>query len=882
MESPTIFTGRLRKVALAIITSSALLAGCGSNAEGDAEQAQIHVKSSQAYRDQGQYRAAMIEARNALQLAPQNVPAALSLASIYLELGDGKAAAELLERVDKSQSAKAAVPLASAYLDMGKFSSAEETLATADLSNEQRQSAEFLVAKARIAGKQQRLDEAEALLRQAINNHPDDVTAPAALVELVLMRDGAEQALKVAEEVLQRHRDKPDAQFVYAEIAGANQDMEGIERHLTNALSRLPQTDVITPLKARVLRHLSSVLTQQGRTTEALVYTRLLAEANPEAQEMRQQYDDAVTQLRAGKLNEAEQTLTSMYERNPGNDTSALFLGLVNLQKGELDQAIELFDEHLDPETASPQMIRAASLAQLQKNRPEEALRILRKAKDDRPNDAGVLAVFGLTALNIAGAEEEGVLALQNALEQDPSKAELRIALAEYYARQGRAEQALEQLETAAGAAPSNFAVQRAYVSALLQQGNIPKARSVTDDLQQSAGEAFFTWLLSAQVNLAAQDYSPALQQLNKAAALAPREPAPLIGLAQLALQQREWGNAARYFERAAGLRGDLVPAYKGIVTAHESAGTIKEGLAHLEKLAEDPSKAPTANAVIAQYYLLNEQPQKSETFVEKALETETSPTRYLRGVAAQTYRALAAQARSRGESDAAREHLMAALRQIPNSLALTRELAALEIQAGRYEEAHQLLDAMAATPGGRSTAALLRAAMLHQQKKPAEAAELLTSEWQAQPHADIANQRYLLAKQGRQGSVEEILQEWRRRFPLDARPLVYLGMEAQEAKQTDAATSYYEQALTINPNNPLALNNLAWIRFEAGEREAVELAKRAADLAPNNGAILDTYGWILVQKGDKTEGIKWLEKAAQAAPGSTEIQQHLEQARSS
>ena len=71
-------------------------------------------------------------------------------------------------------------------------------------------------------------------------------------------------------------------------------------------------------------------------------------------------------------------------------------------------------------------------------------------------------------------------------------------------------------------------------------------------------------------------------------------------------------------------------------------------------------------------------------------------------------------------------------------------------------------------------------------------------------------------------------------------------------------------------------LNNLAWHYATLGREEAVELARRAHELAPDNGSITDTYGWILFQRGDVEAALPLLEKAAEQSPNNPEIKFHL------
>ena len=67
---------------------------------------------------------------------------------------------------------------------------------------------------------------------------------------------------------------------------------------------------------------------------------------------------------------------------------------------------------------------------------------------------------------------------------------------------------------------------------------------------------------------------------------------------------------------------------------------------------------------------------------------------------------------------------------------------------------------------------------------------------------------------------------------------------------------------LESQPDNPLFLNNMAYVMQEMGEPEAVEVARRALALAPQSPYVNDTLGWILVQNGQAEEGLRYLREA--------------------
>ena len=78
-----------------------------------------------------------------------------------------------------------------------------------------------------------------------------------------------------------------------------------------------------------------------------------------------------------------------------------------------------------------------------------------------------------------------------------------------------------------------------------------------------------------------------------------------------------------------------------------------------------------------------------------------------------------------------------------------------------------------------------------------------------------------------------------------------YLAEQALQARDFKSAVTHYDAALAVQPDNPAALNNLAWVLGELGDVRAVEIAERAVRLAPANPDFKDTLGGLLVARGD-------------------------------
>jgi tetratricopeptide (TPR) repeat protein len=96
---------------------------------------------------------------------------------------------------------------------------------------------------------------------------------------------------------------------------------------------------------------------------------------------------------------------------------------------------------------------------------------------------------------------------------------------------------------------------------------------------------------------------------------------------------------------------------------------------------------------------------------------------------------------------------------------------------------------------------------------------------------------------------------------------------------RSEESIKLYESALAANPKQEIAANNLAMLLITYRKEQAS--LDRARDLTAafantNNGALLDTYGWIRFKRGEVTDGLPALERAAELAPQSGVVRYHL------
>jgi len=107
---------------------------------------------------------------------------------------------------------------------------------------------------------------------------------------------------------------------------------------------------------------------------------------------------------------------------------------------------------------------------------------------------------------------------------------------------------------------------------------------------------------------------------------------------------------------------------------------------------------------------------------------------------------------------------------------------------------------------------------------------------------------------------------------------LFYLSVLSDKLGKEYETVTYLKQVLKKHPDNPVALNYLAYIYANNGENlnEALELVKKALKLQPENPAYLDTYGWILFKLKQYKKACTILKKAYKLSNHDPVIEEHL------
>jgi putative PEP-CTERM system TPR-repeat lipoprotein len=397
-------------------------------------------------------------------------------------------------------------------------------------------------------------------------------------------------------------------------------------------------------------------------------------------------------------------------------------------------------------------------------------------------------------------------------------------------------------------------------------------------------------------VQLARKDVVAARAAFESSLAADPKFGAAALNLARLDLAEGKTGDARKRLESSLAAE----PTNQGVLLAlaqlELAAGAADKAIEHLESAREADASALAPRVVLARVALA-----RGDLTTAEAASAEAEA---LRGDAVDVLlvRAqLMAASGNRAELSRYLDALESQLAKAPtNANAMRLQVGELQRQAGRVAQARANLTMALSEPAsetpalaslvqletaaGELDAARAYLARLREKKIDAAIVEELDGDL-AVRSADLdaaamhyakaakANSRSAVTKlamvQGRQGKASvgiATLESWLGANPNDDAVALLLASMRIGTGDAAQARADYEALLPRHGNNPVLLNNLAWLYFDAKDARAEETARRAHAAAPDNADVADTLGWILVHSdapGAASEGLVLLEKAA-------------------
>lgn len=128
----------------------------------------------------------------------------------------------------------------------------------------------------------------------------------------------------------------------------------------------------------------------------------------------------------------------------------------------------------------------------------------------------------------------------------------------------------------------------------------------------------------------------------------------------------------------------------------------------------------------------------------------------------------------------------------------------------------------------------------------------------------------------GNQTEAVKTLKSWLATNPKASNARTQLLIYLNSLQRYTDAIAEGEIIFKQEPDNGIAVNNLAALYQQVGDKRALEFAERAMQLAPESPDVADTLGWILVQSDQQLpRGLELLQQAV-AKKADPQIRYHL------
>lgn len=544
------------------------------------------------------------------------------------------------------------------------------------------------------------------------------------------------------------------------------------------------------------------------------------------------------TYLALAKPAAALATLQPLLERaRPGATVYAL-AAHAHAQAGDIDKAEAAFTQAAKLNPADTGSRAALAISKTLKGQVDTGVAELRALA---AADAGTVADLALISTLVRKRDFAGAHKAIEALElKQPDQPVAANLQARVYALQGNWDAARKAWERALQIQPAFYPATAALVQLALRDGKADAARALVDAALQADPKNMQALLASAAL---------------KAQAGAARD--EVVGLF-VAASARDPADAA---PRLALINYHL--ANKDFKLALEVARQANTALPNSAELLDGLGRAQAANG---------EWNQAASSFGKLAQLQPGSALPLLR---------LADVQWASKEREAAVQTLRRALAASPENLGVQVAIGDAYLALGRVDDALAVARTIQQQRPGEDRGFLIEGTIEAGRKRWDAAIDTFRKGLKAAPLSSALAQRLHMALLSAKRDVDASKHagEWTRSHPSDGAFIFHLGNLALAKSDLVTAERKFREVLALQPENPLALNNVAWVMALSKKPGAAALAEQANRLLPNRPALMDTLALALAAEGEPRKAVEVYKKALALEPGNPQLRLSYAQA---
>ena len=639
---------------------------------------------------------------------------------------------------------------------------------------------------------------------------------------------------------------------------------------LSAAYRELVRTVDLQPTNYKARIDLGNLLIAGGKPDDAQVQANAVLAAQPNNPDVH-----ALLSAIAVRKGQKDQALIEMQRAIELDSNRAAFHeDLALLQSADTTKAASVEDElkkavALDPKSVNAKLILAAFYAR--NDRVAEAEKISWDAVATDPKSLAARANVAEVILK-EGDQARAEEVLRQASKDfagDPQGVRI---LADYYVSSGQLDKAKAEFSSLAAKYPKNIFVLKGYVRVLLEAKDFATAQTVVTGLMKTHPKDLEVAGLNGIVLLNSGKASDAVNALQNAVKDSPKDAFLQYWLGRAALAKGDIDLAETSLRQAASLNPSRLDAEEELARIASQRGDMNLLADVADKTIAAVPRFPGGYVWRAIVEISHNSADKAEADLKTAMSiAPQSPQAYL-----ELGKIRFAQKRF-PEGVALLEQ---ALQYDPNSVEALRLLVGYDLYEKQPDKALARLNAQIEKSPKNSTFYDLLAQLQIQNKNLDQAAATAQKAMQLNSSDSGAVMLYaqIEVQRGQTADAISVWEKWLAAHPNDAAVLAILGTLEESRGDMGKAEAYYRKSLQIQPQQPVATNNLAYRMLMNGENVdvALTLAQTARQAMPNSPDTADTLAWAYYYKGAYGFARDLLEDAVKTEPNNAAMQYHL------
>lgn len=862
------------------LLAAVLVSGCF---EPGAEQS---IKAGKTRLEKSDARGAAIEFKNALQKDPNAVEARFLLASTLLKLDDAVGAVVELEKIEAAgyDNNLVAPLLARALLQQGKHEALLTKYRDVTLTQPAAM-AELQVILGRVHLNANRVPEAQAAAKKALDAAPQSLEALQLQTRIVAVSDSLAMALEQGRSLIARQPKEHSNWLMLGDLQMAGGDAKGARKSYEEAI-KLNPTDTYGHFGLVPLLLLSGDL---GATANALAELEKVDPRNP-----RVQYFKAWLKMEQGDLKTAQEMAQNLLKLAPDNVDVLYLCGAIEARRNSLERAVDYLGKAV---TAAPDQLRPRLLLAHTQLRRGDAARTLATLQsllksDDPPAEVLVLAA---TATARLGESDKAEQLLVKAVAADPSNVAAKVGLASAKITKGEVDAGLKMLREVSKSTQDISADVR-LIETLTGQKRYDEARDAIQRLQEKPNGKLIAEMQRGRIELARNDVKQARDAFDAALKLDDKNIPAITALAGIDVADQQPDKARERFQsllerdpgnelaRSALLRlaidggtpnEELLGMAQKAVKAAPNSRDLRVDLVRLLLAKPEPKQA--AEAAQEALNLLGDDPELLALLGRAQLDSGDTNLAInnltklvaLRSSLPQPYLLLAGAYRKRGDLTRTLQTLKRGIEVVPDYAQLYQNLVAVQSLNGQHSQALQTAKEWQVRDKNGWVGYQLEGDIYLRQERWDAAADAYRTGTTRNPAPLLAIRLHqVLVKAGKRDAASAFEVKRLAERPKDLNFINYLAESAMQGRQFDVAERKFRQALALDADNPAILNNLAWVLIKTNNAAAaVEFSSRAVKLVPKRAEFWDTLAEAQALNGKLDEAIKAQQRSLAVAP---------------